>query len=183
MGCCIPLLYGTTGASINTCPGRGLNTLSESAHLGPAKVSRSATGAVSSGWNKAGHPLPCGRSSATFLTCVFSSQHFSSYPASSGRDVPSLCPASITSRYGVWSMPGPRVRASSSRSQVPARGASAAARVACDRPSASVRWRPPSTAAALRTDLVACGDPLGLYDIALNNRICGPLRRVARSVT
>ena len=33
---------------------------------------------VSSGWNKARHPLPCGRSSATFLTCVFSSQHFSS---------------------------------------------------------------------------------------------------------
>ncbi len=49
---------------------------------------------VSTGWNKAGHPLPCGRSSATFLTCVFSSQHFSSYPASFRSDVPSLCPAS-----------------------------------------------------------------------------------------
>ena len=49
-------------------------------------------GHLSPGWNKAGHPLPCGRSSATFLTCVFSSQHFSSYPASSRSDVPSLCP-------------------------------------------------------------------------------------------
>jgi hypothetical protein len=47
---------------------------------------------VTPGWNKAGHPLPCGRSSATFLTCVFSSQHFSSYPASCRSDVPSLCP-------------------------------------------------------------------------------------------
>jgi hypothetical protein len=72
---------------------------------------------VSPGWNKAGHPLSCGRSSATFLTCAFSSQHFSSYPASSRSDVPSLCPASITSRYDVWSMPGPRARASSSRRQ------------------------------------------------------------------
>jgi len=26
---------------------------------------------TSPGWNKAGHPLPCGRCSATFLTCVF----------------------------------------------------------------------------------------------------------------
>jgi len=47
---------------------------------------------VAPGWNKAGHPLPCGRSSATLLTCVFSSQYFSSYPASSRSDVPSLCP-------------------------------------------------------------------------------------------
>ena len=47
---------------------------------------------VSSGWNKAGHPLPCGRSLARLLTCAFSSQHFSSYPASSRSDVPSLCP-------------------------------------------------------------------------------------------
>jgi hypothetical protein len=68
------------------------------------------------GWNKAGHFLPCGKSSATFLTCAFSSQHFSSYPASSRSDVPSLCPA-ITSRCDVWSMPGPRAGASSSRSQ------------------------------------------------------------------
>jgi hypothetical protein len=51
------------------------------------------TPSVSTGWNKTGHPLPCGRSLATFLTCVFSSQHFSSYPASSHSDVPSLCPA------------------------------------------------------------------------------------------
>ena len=43
---------------------------------------------VTPGWNKAGHPLPCGRSSATLLSCVFSSQHFSSYPASSRSDVP-----------------------------------------------------------------------------------------------
>jgi hypothetical protein len=56
---------------------------------------------VSPGWNKARHTLPSGGPSATFLTCVFSSHHFSSYPASSRSDVPSLCPA----------------RASSSRSQ------------------------------------------------------------------
>jgi hypothetical protein len=102
---------------------------------------------VTPGWNKAGHPLPCGRSSATLLTCVFSSQHFSSYPASSHSDVPSLCPASITSRYDVWSMPGPRARASSSRSQVAARAVSAAARVACGTPSVRVRWRPPLSVA------------------------------------
>jgi hypothetical protein len=47
-------------------------------------------------WNKAGHPVPGRRSSATFVTCVFSSQHFSSYPASSRGDMPTLCPASIT---------------------------------------------------------------------------------------
>src|SRR5215510_9506570 len=47
---------------------------------------------ISPGWNKAGHLLPCGRSSTTLLTCVFSSQHFSSYPVSSRSDVPSLCP-------------------------------------------------------------------------------------------
>jgi hypothetical protein len=47
---------------------------------------------VTPGWNKAGHPLPCGKSSATLLTCVFASQRFSSYPASSRDDVPSLCP-------------------------------------------------------------------------------------------
>ena len=51
------------------------------------------TPSVSTGWNKAGYLLPCGGSPATFLTCVFSSQHFSSYPASSRSDVPSLCPA------------------------------------------------------------------------------------------
>ena len=84
------------------------------------------TPSVNTGWNKAGHPLPCGKSSATLLTCVFSSQHFSSYPASSRSDVPSLCPASITSRYDIRSMPGPRARASSSRSQ---------------RDTHSLRWR------------------------------------------
>jgi hypothetical protein len=84
---------------------------------------------VSPGWNKAGHPLPCGRSSATFLTCVFSSQHFSSYPASSHGDVPSLCPASITSRYDAWSISGLRARASSSRSQVPVRATYSSPRV------------------------------------------------------
>jgi hypothetical protein len=42
---------------------------------------------VSPGWNKAGHPLPYGKSSATSLTCAFSS-----YPASSRSYVPSLCP-------------------------------------------------------------------------------------------
>ncbi len=47
---------------------------------------------VTPGWNKAEHPLPCGKSSATSLICAFSSQHFSSYPASSRSHVPSLCP-------------------------------------------------------------------------------------------
>jgi hypothetical protein len=95
---------------------------------------------VPPGWNKAGHPLPCGKSSATFLTCVFSSQHFSSYPASSRSDVPSLCPASITSRYDVWSMPGPQARASSSRTVAQSAGLRTLTPPATDRPGdASIR--------------------------------------------
>jgi hypothetical protein len=108
---------------------------------------------VTPGWNKAGHPLLCGKSSATFLTCAFSSQHFSSYPASSRSDVPSLCPASITSRYDVWSLPDPRARASSSRSQVTVSTASAASCLTWERPSVDVRWRPP-LAVAIVTHLV-----------------------------
>jgi hypothetical protein len=61
------------------------------------------------GWHRAGHPPPRARSSATLMTCVFSSQYFSSYTASSRSDVASLCPASITSRYD-RAIPGPRAR-------------------------------------------------------------------------
>jgi hypothetical protein len=38
MGSCTSLLYGTTGASINTCPRRGPSTLSKSARLGSLQV-------------------------------------------------------------------------------------------------------------------------------------------------
>jgi hypothetical protein len=51
---------------------------------------------VSSGWNKARHPLPCGRSSAMLLACASSSRHFSSYRDVSRSDEPSWCPAGST---------------------------------------------------------------------------------------
>ena len=113
---------------------------------------------VSSGWNKAGHPLPCGRSPAAFLTCVFSSQHFSSYPASSRSDVPSLCPASITSRYGVWSMPGPQARASSSRRQHDVSLGTSAPSFGWGKWYAAMPLRPPESAPVV-THLVAQRTP------------------------
>ena len=61
---------------VRECP---LKTVSDRA-IGHASAHRRSV-VVTPGWNKAGHPLPCGRSSAILLTCVFSSQHFSSYPA------------------------------------------------------------------------------------------------------
>ena len=36
-----------------------------------SRMSLWSTAMISSGWNKAWHPLPCGKPSATFLTCAF----------------------------------------------------------------------------------------------------------------
>ena len=41
------------------------------------------------------------------MTCAFSSQHFSSYPATSRSDVPSLCPAGATARVAARWRNGP----------------------------------------------------------------------------
>jgi hypothetical protein len=79
---------------------------SHTAKIRPLGLSASIADGFSPGWNKAGHPLPCGRSSATVLTCVFSSQHFSSYPASSRSDVPSLCPPLASSLHQYDDQPG-----------------------------------------------------------------------------
>ena len=60
-------------------------------------------------------------------------------------DVPSLCPASTTSRYDVWSMPGPRARASSSRKQSDMLIASAGTACTGWSLSIGVRQRPSKT--------------------------------------
>jgi len=64
------------------------------------------------------------------VTCLFSSQQFSSLHVIFGAYVPSVCP-------GFGSV------ASSSRSQVAVYAASAAACLTWERPSVTVRWRPP----------------------------------------
>jgi hypothetical protein len=55
---------------------------------------RAASAAAHLTWERpsVGHPLPGAKSSATSLTRAYSSQYFSSYPASSRSHVPSLRP-------------------------------------------------------------------------------------------